>query len=270
MQVKEAIDRAISVSSDYQSFKEALEKDGIEVLEGARITFHKIGVESRNGRAAKCRGDRIGEDYTKERILARLAAPQLAKDAAQNAPIITSAKAENKAAERQSLWQLRREKIAATKGLAEALIMLRSEGVQYEEDIAERVNELTEKAAQTRERMKELSDKSQQYKTVAKYLLAFQKYSPLKVEYESSEACSLRYLSQPHEDGSDFVCPVQVHISTEIRLNRVNNNQSGVVLNNGFFDSFIRECQLYLAVINDQHPVKVCTRFDQAGFDRIA
>ena len=33
--------------------------------------------------------------------------------------------------------------------------------------------------------MKELSDKSQQYKTAAKYLLAFQKYSPLKVEYES-------------------------------------------------------------------------------------
>ena len=89
-------------------------------------------------------------------------------------------------------------------------------------------------------------------------------------DQQNSAACSLRYLSQPHEDGAHFVCPVHVHIGTEIRLDRVDNDQSGVVLDNGFFNSFIGERQLHIAVINDQHPVKVCTRFDQAGPDRIA
>ena len=89
-------------------------------------------------------------------------------------------------------------------------------------------------------------------------------------DQQNSAACSLRYLSQPHEDGAHFVCPVHVHVGTEIRLNRVDDDQSGVVLDNGFFNSFIGERQLHIAVINDQHPVKVCTRFDQAGLDRIA
>ena len=73
-------------------------------------------------------------------------------------------------------------------------------------------------------------------------------------DLQNSAACSLRYLSQPHEDGAHFVCPVHVHIGTEIRLDRVDDDQSGVVLDNGFFNSFIRKSQLHLAVINDQHP----------------
>lgn len=89
-------------------------------------------------------------------------------------------------------------------------------------------------------------------------------------DQQNSAACSLRYLSQPHEDGTHFVRPVHVHIGTEIRLNRVNNDQSGVVLDNGFFNSFIGKCQLHIAVVNDQHPVKVCPGLDQAGLDRIA
>ena len=89
-------------------------------------------------------------------------------------------------------------------------------------------------------------------------------------DQQNSAACSLRYLSQPHEDRTDFVRPVHVHVGTEIRLDRVDDDQSGVVLNNGFFNSFIRKGELHLAVVNDQHPVKVCARFDQAGLDRIA
>ena len=58
-------------------------------------------------------------------------------------------------------------------------------------------------------------------------------------DQQNSAACSLRYLSQPHEDGPDFVRPVHVHIGTEIRLDRVDNDQSGVVLDYGFFNSFI-------------------------------
>ena len=89
-------------------------------------------------------------------------------------------------------------------------------------------------------------------------------------DQQNSADCSLRYLSHPNEDWTDFVRPVHVHIGTEIRLDRVDDDQSGVVLDNGFFNLFIGERQLHIAVINDQHPVKVCPGFDQAGLDRIA
>lgn len=42
------------------------------------------------------------------------------------------------------------------------------------------------------------------------------------------------------------------------------------LLDDGFFNSFVRKCQLHIAVVNDQHPVKVCARFNQARLDRIA
>ena len=58
-------------------------------------------------------------------------------------------------------------------------------------------------------------------------------------DQQNSAACSLRYLSQPHEDGAHLVRPVHVHIGTEIRLDRVDDDQSGVVLDNGSFNSFI-------------------------------
>ena len=73
-------------------------------------------------------------------------------------------------------------------------------------------------------------------------------------DQQNSAACSLRYLSQPHEDRTDFVCPVHVHVGTEIRLDRVDDDQSGVVLDDGFFNSFVRKRQLHIAVVNDQHP----------------
>jgi len=53
-------------------------------------------------------------------------------------------------------------------------------------------------------------------------------------DQQNSAACSLRYLSQPHEDGAHLVRPVHVHIGTEIRLDRVDDDQSGVVLDNAF------------------------------------
>ena len=54
-------------------------------------------------------------------------------------------------------------------------------------------------------------------------------------DQQNSAACSLRYLSQPHEDGAHFVCPVHIHVGTEICLDRVDDDQSGVVLDYGFW-----------------------------------
>ena len=44
-------------------------------------------------------------------------------------------------------------------------------------------------------------------------------------------------------ESSDFVRPVHVHVGTEIRLDRVDDNQAGVILDDGFFNSFIAGMQ---------------------------
>ena len=80
VQVRESIDAAILKCRNFSEFKDELRKYGIEILEGKYLTFHKIGVESKNGRAAKIRGKTIGEDYTKESILERLSGKKREKN----------------------------------------------------------------------------------------------------------------------------------------------------------------------------------------------
>lgn len=80
VQVRESIDAAILKCRNFSEFKDELRKYGIEILEGKYLTFHKIGVESKNGRAAKIRGKTIGEDYTKESILKRLSGKKREKN----------------------------------------------------------------------------------------------------------------------------------------------------------------------------------------------
>lgn len=80
VQVRESIDTAILKCRNFSEFKDELRKYGIEILEGKYLTFHKIGVESKNGRAAKIRGKTIGEDYTKESILERLSGKKREKN----------------------------------------------------------------------------------------------------------------------------------------------------------------------------------------------
>lgn len=80
VQVRESIDAAILKCRNFSEFKDELRKYGIEILEGKYLTFHKIGVESKNGRAAKIRGKTIGKDYTKESILERLSGKKREKN----------------------------------------------------------------------------------------------------------------------------------------------------------------------------------------------
>lgn len=213
--IQKAIDKAISETSDYQSFKAALDKDGIEILEGARITFHVKGVVSKNGRAAKCRGDRIGEDYSKERIIERLAEPKkkhrekvMPPKAAEQGEVSAPAAAAALPKERQPVfssydqkidWQAQRTKLAATKELAAALLTIRQENIQQESDFDIRVNELLEKVGNVRSTMTELAGKNKQYKDAAKYLLAFREYLPIKQEAEKQSPFTKKRFLSKHE-----------------------------------------------------------------------
>lgn len=186
-QIKENIDKAIEAATDYDSFKENLRKANVEIKEGKRISFKIAG----SGQERYCRGDRIGEEYTREKIVARLAAPKVRelqkeeetkhrgeKNADYAPPPVFSSY------DKKVEWEAQRTTLAATKELAAALMTIRQENIQQENDFEIRISGLSEKAAGVRSTMTELSGKNQQYKNAAKYLIAFNQYLPIKQELE--------------------------------------------------------------------------------------
>lgn len=203
-QVRQSIDKAIENTTDFESFRAELLKDGIEILDGKRITFHKIGVESENGRAGKVRGDRIGEDYTRERITERLsepktkerkmvfatpqpeqkeAAPATAQRPAERQPVFASY-------DKQVEWEARKTQLAATKELAAALMTIRKEQVTQYADFDTKLAELRSTSGTVRGTIKTLDDKNTQYKNAAKYLLAYNQYLPVYQELQKQSIFS--------------------------------------------------------------------------------
>lgn len=203
-QVRQSIDKAIENTTDFASFRAELLKDGIEILDGKRITFHKIGVESENGRAGKVRGDRIGEDYTRERITERLsepktkerkrvfvtpqpeqkeAAPATAQRPAERQPVFASY-------DKQVEWEARKTQLAATKELAAALMTIRKEQVTQYADFDNKLAELRSTSDTVRGTIKTLDDKNTQYKNAAKYLLAYNQYLPVYQELQKQSIFS--------------------------------------------------------------------------------
>ena len=81
---------------------------------------------------------------------------------------------------------------------------------------------------------------------------------------------SLCNVSQTAEDGTDFICPVHVHICAQKRLYRVNDNKPCVVLPDCPCYALIGKGQRCVPIVNDKHSFKVCFRFHQSGLDGIA
>lgn len=185
--IKEIIDKAIEAATDYDSFKKELRKANVEIKEGKRISFRIAG----SGQERYCRGDRIGEEYTREKIVARLEAPkervlQKAEETKRRGEQIAAAAPQPvfSSYDKKVEWEAQRTTLAATKELAAALMTIRQENIQQESDFEIRISGLSEKAAGVRSTMTELSGKNQQYKNAAKYLLAFNQYLPIKQELE--------------------------------------------------------------------------------------
>lgn len=207
-QIKDIIDKAIEATADYESFKAELEKAHVEIKEGKRISFRIVGT----GQERFCRGDRIGENYSREQILERLAAPKQ-KKAEQAVPQnesekpsatkIEKAKTESKPVfssyDKKVEWEAQRTKLAAIKELAAALLTIRKENIQQESDFDIRIGILSEKATTVRSTMTELSGKNQQYKNAAKYLLAFKQYLPVKQELEKQTLFTKKKFAGLHE-----------------------------------------------------------------------
>lgn len=213
-QVRQSIDNAIAKTSDFESFRAELQKNGIEILDGKRITFHKIGVESVNGRAAKVRGDRIGEDYTRERITERLSAPTQLQEAKQPLEAQRPAGVDRQPVfssyDKKVEWQARKTKLAATKELAAVLMTIRKECVNEYGDFDKKLAELKGKSSEVRGMIKTIDDKNTQYKNAAKYLITYNQHLPVyqnlqkqaffaKAKYEtrySGELAAFKYAAE--------------------------------------------------------------------------
>lgn len=164
VQVRESIDTAILKCRNFSEFKEELKQNGIEILEGKYLTFHKIGVKSTNGRAAKIRGKTIGENYTKEKILERLSGKKREKNI-EDYPVIDGVRIT--------------PKLSDLRGLERTLQTIRQEQIHGISDFDNKLADLKDRSAEVKRTIKELNDRNTQYKNAAKYLLTYQKYQPI-------------------------------------------------------------------------------------------
>ena len=78
----------------------------------------------------------------------------------------------------------RKQQIAATKEMAAALILLRRESIKKVSDFDTKIDSLKEQCQIIKDDMKRLDTKNAQYKEAAKYLLSYNKYLPIKQQYE--------------------------------------------------------------------------------------
>src|SRR5690554_3843138 len=208
-QIQNIIDMAISKTDNYDDFKKVLSDMNVEIKEGKRISFRIVG----RGQERFCRGDRIGEAYSREGILKRLAEPKQipAKDEKESSiiqkqtsyPAVISTPAQYVD---HIDWKAHRAKVEDTKALAAALLTIRQENISSESDFDLKVNELQEKATSVKATMKLLVEKNHQYKETAKYLLAFNQYLLIKQEAQSVLApfAKKRFLAEHESEIQAF------------------------------------------------------------------
>ena len=80
----------------------------------------------------------------------------------------------------------KRNQIADTKALAETLLLIRREGINNEGDFDSKIKELQAKVTEIKDMIKNIEGKNEEYKDAVKYLIAFNKYLPVKQELEKT------------------------------------------------------------------------------------
>lgn len=146
--LKVLIDQAIKESQDFESFVGNLNAHGVEVKQGARLSFRLTEA----GQTRFTRGDQIGAKYSWEGIREQLGD--------KNQVTIT----------RKSRWQRKGE----IQALANAINTIYAEHITQEGDFATRLSTLLDRIEQTESDISGMEEKIGQYQTAAKYLLAAQ------------------------------------------------------------------------------------------------
>lgn len=188
-QLANLIDKAILNADNYDHFKRLLDELGVVIKEGKHIAFNLKSL----GQERFTRGKTIGEDYTREAIIKRISDPN--KHASKNEMVAETKMVEVKTAEpeaptnsydHQIEHASRKTRLANTKKLANALLLIRKEGIQSYGDFDARIDSLKEQVDETKLKIREADKKNLQYKEAAKYLLAIRKYAPIMRDYEKS------------------------------------------------------------------------------------
>lgn len=181
--IETIIDENILKAKDYNHFTELLKTAGIEIKEGKHISFRL------DGQQRFVRGKTIGNEYTKDKIIERILQPT------KNINEIKEVETFDKKLE----WQARKQMFRDTKELANALVVIRREKINQVNDFEIKVEELKNKSIEVKMDIKNLDNKNANYKEVAKYLMAYNKYLPLKLEYEKQSFISKKSYFKKNE-----------------------------------------------------------------------
>lgn len=93
----------------------------------------------------------------------------------------------------------RKDQLAQTKRMADALLLARREGFTSLEDFTGRVAELQTLQEGLQSKMQGLRERAEAYRTVHKYLVAYHTYKPIQLELMSTPAYARKQYTMQHE-----------------------------------------------------------------------
>lgn len=200
------IDNAIYAAASYQEFIDTLSTESVEIKEGKHIAFRMPGQIS------FIRGKSIGPEYSRDRIEARIAAPNKRK-VIEFLPRTKLEKQVTRVFRRQTQAQT----IAQIHELGDALLLTRREKVDTFLQYDKRIEELKKHCKEIRNSLKDLDQRNNQYRQVTKYLVAYQKYLPLDQELERTPTRRQKGFMKKYESE----LRVFAHAQTELQRNGI-------------------------------------------------
>lgn len=199
-QIQAAIDKAVLLAADYDSFIELMKQAGIEIKEGKHIAFKLEGQQR------FVRGKTIGFNYTKEGIVEGIKnkaniqeQPRIGKKATPIKGDIHNAKKVQLTLDKRVAYETRKQKISETKELANMLVLLRRETISKLSDFDIRIDTLKEQSKVIKGDMLKLDGKNAQYKEAAKYLVSYNKYLPIKHQHDRQSILTKKEFYSKHE-----------------------------------------------------------------------
>jgi len=201
-QIQAAIDQAIPLATDYSSFVELMKQAKIEVKEGKHVAFKLEGQQQQRF----VRGKTIGHNYTKEGIIdaiknkaKTIEQPSIGNEKTRSKGNLHNPKKVPFTLDKRVAYQTRKQKIIATKELANMLVLLRHETISKLSDFEIRIDALKAQSTVIKGDMKQLDGKNAQYKEAAKYLVSYHQYLPIKQQHDRQSIFTKKQFYSRHE-----------------------------------------------------------------------
>jgi len=199
-QIQAAIDQAIPQAADYSSFVLLMTQANIEIKEGKHLAFKLEGQQR------FVRGKTIGENYTKDGIIQAienktktLEQPNIGNKKTRSKGNFSHPKKVPVTLNKRVTYETRKQKITATKELANMLVLLRRETIHKLSDFDIRLDTLKGQSKVLKGDMKQLDGKNAQYKEAAKYLVSYHQYLPIKQQNDQQSMFTKKGFYNTHQ-----------------------------------------------------------------------